>query len=425
MAETARRVVVTGMGCITPLGINVDETWQGIVSGNSGIRSIRGDILANYPQLKVTVAAPIDGFDFRSDQALANVYSERDLGRLHRGAQFALWAGQEALLQAGALQSDKLKIDSTQADPNRVGIRMGTGIGGANLLGMSRERLTDGKRIAPSVVLQVLPERVATTLSMLVGARGSVHTAIGACATGNMNIIAAAQQLVLNQADMMIAGGAEAQITPEGLGLFDGTSALDNTEDAAWASRPFNKSGKGFVMGEGAGVLVLETLEHARRRGATIIAELTGYGETADAYHDTAPSGEGAVRALQLTCVGLSKSERGYVNAHATGTSGDGTELRAIAQVLDPSQAAISSTKSQIGHLLGAASAVESIISICALRDGIIPASLKMTDPIEETEGWDMSPDAPTKRTLDYVVNDSFGFGGLNAVTMYRNVIDT
>lgn len=417
------RIVVTGMGCVTPLGFNVNDTWQGIVDGRTGIRSIRNDILADYPQLKVSVAATIDGFDLRSEQLFADAYSERDLGRLHRAAQFALWAGREALTQAGMLLPGTLQLDPNQVDVNRVGIRMGTGIGGADLLGISRVRLDNSQRLPPSTILRVLPERVASTLSMMVGAKGSVHTAIGACATGNMNIIAAAQQLALNQAELMIAGGTEAQVTPECLGLFEGTSALDNTPDPAWASRPFDKSGKGFVLGEGAGVLILETLNHARSRGVPILAELVGYGETSDADHDTAPSGEGAVRALRLATERLlSSDESCYVNAHATGTKGDGIEFSAIASVLERSKVAVSSTKSQTGHLLGAASAVESIISLCALRQGIIPASLKITEPIEETDGWYLSLEKPTKRSLDYVVNTSFGFGGLNAVTAFCKV---
>ena len=432
--DPSERIVVTGMGCVSPLGNQVETAWQRLISGEHGLRSINcrrengePDILTDFPKLRASVAATVNQFSLQDDPELRQVVREpSDTRWIHRSAQFSLWAGTQALRQAGLLAQPqgepRYLLDTTHVSNRRLGISIGTGIGGAEILGPSRVKLNDNKRIPPSIIFQVLPERVATVPAKKIGARGPVQEVTGACATGNLNIANAARLLRVGDADVVLAGGSEAQISPEGVALFDGTSALDINGDPAYASRPFHEATAGFVMGEGAGVLVLETLEHARRRGAVALAELLSYAETDDAYHDSAPSGEGALDAL-LTASERARLGRGkfYINAHATGTAGDAIELGSISKVFSPEDVAgISSTKGAVGHLLGAAGAFEAIVSIMALRTGIIPPTLKLDRPIAETLPWHMSPfEATDAGELDYVVNNSFGFGGINAVTIF------
>ncbi len=429
--DPGNQIVVTGMGCVTPLGLNVERSIDRLMHGGDGIQSVRGSVLADYQQMRVHVAAPVEGFDLRNHQLLSEVISPKDERKLHRSTQFGLWAGVEALRQAG-LMVDEINggplVDPERVALERVGVSLGTGIGGGDRIGEIAAILGRGKRVPPSTILQVLPERSAAAVSMIFGANGPVKDVTGACATGNMNIIEARRMLLLGEADVVLAGGTEAQITPEGLGLFDGTSALDQSTDPQLASRPFHRDANGFVMGEGAGVLVLETLAHARERGAVPLAAIYGAAEASDAYHETAPSGDGAERALLIALGGLERAaqlQRVYVNAHATGTAGDAVELQAIGRVLRPSQVnAITSTKGATGHLLGAAGAFESIASIAALNAGTVPPNLKLDAPIEATEDWNMSPGGATHFTngVDVVVNNSFGFGGLNAVVAFEKV---
>lgn len=418
-------VVVTGMGCVSPLGLDVETSWQRIINGEDAIADV-SDILEPYPQLNTKVAAPIYDFDFLGEGSpFAEKLKPKDLRRLHRSAQFAVWAAREALLQAHLIQPDDgslFALDTAAVEPERLGVQIGTGIGGTELLADARITMREGKKLSPFAILQILPERVASTVSMFANARGPVSEKTGACATGNMNIIDAARLLRAGEADVVIAGGSEAQATAESIALFEAVTALDGSTDPAEASRPFHEEARGFVIGEGAGILILETEAHARRRGAAVLAVLSGYGETADAFHDTSPSGEGAIRALKLALQGLNfNADSGiYVNAHATGTGGDGIELNALGTVLDPELVkGVSSTKGAVGHLLGAAGAFESVISVKTLQEGIIPPSLKLDHPIPEAKAWEMSIGEATKAELDYAINNSFGFGGLNAVTVY------
>lgn len=418
------RIVVTGMGAVTPLGLSVEESVGRIMDGDDGIVCVKDTILKGYPQLRVSVAAQVPNFNLQDSPELARRISTKDERKLHRSAQFALWAGNEALQQAKLLGPGG-ELEAPKLAPERVGVSLGTGVGGAEIVGETRLKLETGKRIVPSSILQMLPERVATTVSMVFGAKGPVKEVTAACATGNANIIEAARLLRLGEADVVIAGGTEAQLSPEGMGLFDGTTALDTATDPRQASRPFHMDANGFVMGEGAGVLVLETLRHAKQRGAVVLAELVGYAETADAYHDTAPSGEGAERALRLALGRYALSPNIYINAHATGTAGDAIELVSIGRVLSRERVVgISSTKGATGHMLGAASALESIVSIEALRRGVIPPSLKLDKPVSEAELWPMSKDIATQHDIEFAVNNSFGFGGLNAVTVYGRAGD-
>jgi 3-oxoacyl-[acyl-carrier-protein] synthase II len=426
--DPSKRIVVTGMGCISTLGPDVMTTWRRLAAGEEAIQDIRKTILADYPQIETKVAAPVESFDLLSKAVFADKYRQKDLKRIHRSAQFALWAGSEALVQAGLIKPEEgLGIDQARFDPDRFGIFIGTDIGGGEVLGTVRSEIDNAGRGTPAQFLEILPERVASVPTMAFNARGPSREITTACSTGNSNIIAAAEKLMLGKADVMLAGGSSGSITPVAISLFESTKATDKTDNPKQASRPFNKTAGGLVIGEGAGALVLETLERAKRRGAVVLAELVGYGETGDAYHDTAPSGEGAAKAMREAIIAARASQAidenslGYLNAHATGTRGDPVEMAAIAKVFTPDQiAGISSSKGAFGHTVGAAGAIESIISIMAMREGIIPPSLKLDDPIEETEGWNMSPNQATQvDRLDYAVNNSFGFGGLNAVTVY------
>jgi len=427
--DPGQRIVVTGMGTVSPLGNNVPESMDRLFAGESGIEAIADELIEEYPKLNVRVSARVHDFDTTQDPLIAGL-SPAKLRFAHPAARYALVATSQALRQAGlaTLPEDKeMKplAAAGQIDPNRVAVSIGTGVGGADWV-MYADRMArataeyEGKSLSPQYLLNVLPERPATLVSIHFGAKGPLKNVNGACATGNMNIIDAAHLLKLGEADVVIAGGTEAQVTPLGVGLFDST-ALDKNPDPAQASRPFHTAEAGFVMGEGSAVLVLETLEHALGRGAVVLAELAGYGEAGDAYHDTMLSGEGAVRAIQIATRDVAQASGIYVNAHATGTSGDKIELRSIGEALNRDDIlAASSTKGATGHMLGAAGVFEAITTIEAVRRRQAPPTLKLDDRVAEAEGWELSPYTATS-IPDVVagVNDSFGFGGINAVTVW------
>lgn len=415
-------VVVTGLGCVAPVGNNVEAAMDNIFAGKDGIELLPEGFYDGYEPLDVHVAAQVKGLKELSDPLLKPPF----LRRAHRSAQFALFASAEALRQAGLVDGVPPKGMSPlefhgAVDPDRVAVSMGTGIGGGDLISEISDKMRRGQGIGAKV-LQVLPDRIASMPSMAFGARGPVGGVTAACATGNKNIVEAARMLQLGEADVVLAGGAEAQVNPVCFDQFASIGALDKSTDPRLASRPFHTAPAGFVMGEGAGVLVLERLDHARKRGATVLGTLAGYGETADAYHDTSPSGEGAARALRLALRGLDiGTAEAYVNAHGTGTGGDAIELAAIIEVLGLDKlAAVSSTKGATGHLLGGAGALESIISIEALRRGEAPPTLKLDDPIEIAQQIQTAPlHAVALRGIKVAINNSFGFGGLNSVTAW------
>lgn len=430
--DPSQRIVITGMGCVSPLGLDVESSWQNLIEGKDGIRDIRDDVLKEFPRIRAHLAATVSDFNLLADPDVSRVVDVGDLRYLHRSAQFALWAGAQAMRQAGLITGNypnpRYLLDSSVVEPTRIGVSIGTGIGGAEVLGPARVALEAQSRSNPKLttIFNALPERVATEPSMNFGLKGPPGTVIGACATGNLNIINAAAKLRLDDADVMLAGGSEAQVSPEGIVLFDKITALDLSDDPAIASRPFHRAGGGFVMGEGAGVIVLETLERARQRGAVILAELVSYAESLDAFHRTQPDPEGQAHAMRLAMnrIHFKNRYRMYVNAHATGTKHDGGELQALRQVINPNDVvAVSSIKGATGHLLGASGAFEAIMSIMALRTGIIPPTLKLDDPVPETAGWYMSPhEATDAGSLEVVLNNSFGFGGINAVTVFSKV---
>ncbi|MDO8504075.1 MAG: beta-ketoacyl-[acyl-carrier-protein] synthase family protein [bacterium] len=408
-----RRIVVTGMGMVTPLGLNVEESWRKLIAGESGISPFELPV-----GLKIKVAGSIKNFD--PEKLLRGLVDARDLRRISRPAQLALVASFEALQNAGLLNDDGV------VDPKiaiRFGTQVGTGIGGAYEIAMVREKVLNGRRISPFDTLRIELERVATVVSMKFGLKGPIETPTAACATGNIAIVGGWKEIRLGEADLMLCGGVESSLNEVTISLFDSMGAMSRNENPQSASRPFDKKRDGFVMGEGAGVLILEEYNHACRRGARILAELVGYANTADAAHDTNPSGEGAVRAMRGATkkAGVVGGDI-YINTHGTSTpTGDLVEIKAIKEVFpDHSRVVASSTKGAMGHTMGAAGAIESIISIKALGAGIIPPTLNLTDPIGEAEGLDLVPNQARKQRVDAVINNAFGFGGINSVIVFR-----
>lgn len=430
--DPSQRIVVTGMGCVSPLGKDVESSWENLIDGRHAIKDIREEVLRNFPRIRAHMAAMVEDFNLLDDTEISRVVDRGDMPYLHRSAQFALWAGAQALRQAGLITGNypdsRYLIDTSIVNPRRIGVSIGTGIGGAEVLGPARLHLEAQSRSNPKLttIFNALPERVATEPSMNFGLKGPPGTVIGACATANMNFINAAAKIRLGDADFMLAGGTEAQISPEGMVLFDRITALDLSDDPETASRPFHQRGAGFVMGEGGGMLVLESYERACKRGATVLAELVGYGESLDANHRTKPDPNEQANAMQIAMdkTGYDRNYRMFVNAHATGTKSDGGELIALSQVVKPEDVVgISSYKGATGHLLGASGAFEAIMDIMALRTGIIPPTLKLNEMVPEAEGWSMvALEAMHVGPIDLVMNNSFGFGGINAVTIFGKV---
>jgi len=369
------RVVITGMGAITPLGNDVETFWRNVVAGRSGVGSIT---LFDASAMKTRIAAEVKGFDPEA------WFGRKEARRMDRYAQFALAATQQALQDA--------RLDPAHVDRERVGVILGTGIGGIGALVQGVETLmTRGPdRISPFMVPMMLADTAPGLIAIAYGFRGPNMAVVTACASGT-NAIGEAMHLIRRgDADVVIAGGAEAAILPVAVAAFNVMGAISTrNEEPERASRPFDRTRDGFVMGEGAGILVLERLEHARARGARIYAEVVGYGTSADAYHITAPleNGEGAALAMRraLADAGLSPRDIDYINAHGTSTPlNDKSETQAIKAVFGEAayDVPISSTKSMIGHLLGAAGAVEAIVCIRAITDGVIPPTINYEHPI-------------------------------------------
>lgn len=410
------RMVVTGMGAITPLGNDVETFWQNVVAGRSGVGPIT---LFDASALKTRIAAEVKGFDPEA------WFGRKEARRLDRYAQFALAATQQALQDA--------RLDPGHVDRERVGVILGTGIGGIGALVQGVETLmTRGPdRISPFMVPMMLADTAPGLIAIAYGFRGPNMAVITACASGT-NAIGEAMNLIRRgDADVVIAGGAEAAILPISVAAFNVMGAISTrNEEPERASRPFDRTRDGFVMGEGAGILVLERLEHAQARGARIYAEVVGYGASADAYHITAPleNGEGAALAMRraLADAGLSPREVDYINAHGTGTPlNDKSETQAIKAVFGEAayDVPISSTKSMIGHLLGAAGAVEAIVCIRAITDGVIPPTINYEHPDPECD-LDYVPNTARRRPVRVAMSNSFGFGGHNACVIFRRYAD-
>ena len=402
-----RRVVVTGLGCISPVGNNVQETWNALLAGKSGAGMIT---LFDASKHKTRFAAEVKGFD------AVTAFGVREARKMDRFTQFATVATLEALEQSG------LKIDDTNRD--RVGIVIGTGIGGIGTImeqaELMRERGAD--RVSPFLIPMMISDSAAGMLAIRVGARGPNMAIATACASGNNAIGDAMETIRRGSADVMIAGGSEGALVPLAMAGMNVMGALSTrNDDPLTASRPFDKNRDGFLMGEGAGILILEELEFAKARGANILCELTGYGTTDDAHHISAPAENGAGAAmsmkLALENASLTLTDIGYINAHGTSTPlNDKSETAAIKSVFGEQayKIPVSSTKSMTGHLLGASGAVEAVFSILAIREGIIPPTInyETPDPICDL---DYVPNQPRKASPKHVMSNSFGFGGHNA----------
>jgi len=405
-----RRVVVTGLGLITPLGTGVEKTWNALCAGKSGIRRItKFDPSGHACQ----IAGEVTDFD------PADYIEKKEIKKMDTFIHYAVAASQMAVDDAG------FKVTPENAD--RVGVYIGSGIGGLPAIEAFHKVLLEKgpDRVSPFFIPMVIINLASGQVSMRLGARGPNSCAVTACATGNHCIGDAFRLIERGDADVMIAGGAEAAITPLCVAGFASARALSTRNDQPErASRPFDKERDGFVLGEGAGVLVLEELELARRRGARIYAEIVGYGMTADAYHITAPpeDGHGAVRCMRraLEDAALAPVAIEYVNAHATSTMADRIETSAVKQVFGDHarRLAVSSTKSMTGHLLGAAGGVEAVFSVLAIHRGILPPTINQEVPDPECD-LDYVPNVARRAEVHTVLSNSFGFGGVNACLIF------
>jgi 3-oxoacyl-[acyl-carrier-protein] synthase II len=404
------RVVVTGLGLVTPLGIGVEDTWSGLCAGRSGIGPITRFDTTGFP---VTIAGEVKGFD------PARYVDKKDVKKMDTFIHYACAAGQMALADAD------LRVEPANAE--RIGVYIGSGIGGLRAIEEWHEVLQQKgpTRITPFFIPMTIINMASGQLAIQIGAKGPNSAAVTACATGNHCIGDAFRIIQRGDADAMIAGGTEAAITPLGVAGFAASRALSTRNDAPErASRPFDRDRDGFVIGEGAGVVVLEALESAHRRDAKIYAEIAGYGASADAYHITAPpeDGEGAVRCMRaaLTDGSAKPDDVGYINAHATSTMADAVETRAIKTVFGPSpKAAVSSTKSMTGHLLGAAGGIEAVFAVLAIHREILPPTINLDHPDPACD-LDYIPNTARRARVDFALSNSFGFGGVNACLLFR-----
>ena len=410
-----RRVVVTGMGAVTALGPDVASTWAGLVEGRSGIRTIEA---FDPARLDSMIAGEVPDFD------ASGVLDRKDMRRTDRYIQLGLVAAREALDQAGLPG----RMDGPLAE--RTGVILGSGLGGVatlfdNVLVMAAR---GPDRISPFFIPMGIANVASGQVAIAFGPLGPNFAIVSACATGAHSIGEAWETIRRSDADVMLAGGSEATIHEAVVGGFASMKALSTrNDDPTRASRPFDRRRDGFVIGEGAALIVLEALEHAEARGVEPLAELIGYGATADASHITlpAPGGIGAVRAARraLEKAGLTPDDVDHLNAHATSTpEGDAAELEAIRTIFGAraGEVAVTANKSMLGHSLGAAGAIESIATIQALRTGTIPPTINLDDPDEAAAGLDLTPGRATKRPIEVAINNSFGFGGQNAALVFR-----
>ena len=424
---SSRRVVVTGAGCVTPLGLDRESSWRALLSGESGVRDIRATLLAAddpHDQLTAPLGAPLVGFDLVGGNSAFDIRSiRRQVKTFDQTAQYFLEACHQALVHAGVPLEETLRVDETALDPRRFGVVAGTGIGGAAVVGEVERILSTGKhRIAPSHILRGLVGRIGEVASMTFGAGAFVDGNLAECAAASGAINDGADEIVLGRADVVLAGGAEFALAPTLVGMFDALkAALNTSDDPGTASRPFHLDPGGLVMAQGAGAVVLEEREHALRRGAPLLGELIGWGKSSDAADPVFPDSDGIRRSIEqaLEWAGLEprELESVYLNAHATSTGGDFVELEAIAELFEPAQfAGLNSTKGSTGHMFGAAGAVEATFCLLALRDNVVPPALVKGALSPEAERWPMSFGTPTTpaRPIALALNRSSGFGGHN-----------
>ncbi|MFY4774335.1 beta-ketoacyl-ACP synthase II [Metabacillus sp. RGM 3146] len=406
-----RRVVVTGIGAVTPIGLDAKSSWESALNGVSGVRPVTR---VNADDYSAKVAAEVQDFD------VEKYIDKKEARKMDRFTHFAVAASLMAVEDA--------KLEITEENAARVGVWIGSGIGGMETFENQFQTLLEKgpRRVSPFFVPMMIPDMAAGQVSIALGAKGFNSCTVTACATGTNSIGDAFRVIERGDADVMVSGGAEAPITRMSFAGFCANKALSTNPDPDSASRPFDKDRDGFVIGEGAGIIVLEDLEHALARGAEIYAEIVGYGATGDAYHITAPApeGEGGVRAMRqaLETAGLKPEDIDYINAHGTSTPyNDKFETIAIKTVFGDhaSKLAISSTKSMTGHLLGAAGGVEAIFSVMAIKDSVVPPTINLQNQDPECD-LDYVPNESRKLDVKAALSNSLGFGGHNATIIFK-----
>ena len=409
-----RRVVVTGLGLVSPVGLNVGESWRNILDGRSGVAPITHFDTTGFPS---RIGAQVKGFDVTAHVSL------KEAKKMDVFIHYAIAAGAEAIRDAG--------LEVTEENARRIGVAIGSGIGGLPNIEKGHLSYLNGgpRKISPFFIPGSIINMAAGNLSILFGLKGPNIAIVTACTTGTHNIGEAGRMIAYGDADVMVAGGTEMATTPLGLGGFSAARALSTrNDDPQGASRPWDRDRDGFVLGDGAGVLVLEEYEYARRRGAAIYAELIGYGVSADAFHMTQPpeNGEGAVHCMQkaLSDARLSPSDVQHINAHGTSTPlGDRAEALAIKTAFGEHayRLAVSSTKSMTGHMLGAAGGAEAVFTVLAIRDQVAPPTINLDNPDSECD-LDFVPHTARPMRIDAAVSNSFGFGGTNATLVFRRL---
>ncbi|EIK45834.1 Beta-ketoacyl synthase, N-terminal domain protein [Cellvibrio sp. BR] len=410
-----KRVVVTGLGMISSLGNTVADTWHGIVNGKSGVATISHfDASAFTTQFSASV----------KNLVVDDYFPGKEARKMDPFIQYGMVAGIQAIRDSG--------LEINEANAGRIGVSIGSGIGGIGTIeeGSATLEHKGPRRISPFFVPSAIINMISGNLSIMYGLRGPNIAITTACTTGTHSIGFAARMIQYGDADVMVAGGAEMATTPLGLGGFAAARALSTRNDNPQAaSRPWDKDRDGFVLGDGAGVLVLEEYEHAKKRGAKIYAELIGFGMSGDAYHMTSPpeDGSGAAASMRnaILDAGISPELINYINAHGTSTpAGDKAECAAVKSVMGAAsaQVAVSSTKSMIGHLLGAAGAVEAIFSVLAIRDQVAPPTINLDNPEDSCADLNLVPHTAQERKIDAVLSNSFGFGGTNGSLIFRKV---
>lgn len=409
-----RRVVVTGLGIVSPVGNNLKETWSNITAGKSGVVTLDSFDTTDFA---AKIAATVKNFDATS------VIPAKDLKKMDTFIHYGLVAADEALKDSG------LEINDTNAE--RIGVAIGSGIGGLPMIEANDEKLRNGgpRKISPFFVPGSIINMISGNFSIRYGAKGPNISIVTACSTGTHSIGESARIIAYGDADVMLAGGAEMASSPLGIGGFAAARALSTrNDDPAAASRPWDADRDGFVLGDGAGVLVLEEYEHAKARGANIYAEVAGFGYNSDAYHMTMPlkDGSGAGRCMQLAMkdAGINPEDVDYVNAHGTSTPvGDVAETQAVKYALGghATAVAVSSTKSMTGHLLGAAGGIESVFAVMSIKDQVAPPTINLDNPGEGCD-LDYVPHNAREMKIDYALSNSFGFGGTNGTLIFKNL---
>ncbi len=411
-----RRVVVTGMGMLSPVGNTVESSWKALLEGQSGIVNIEH---FDTTEFSTRFAGLVKDFNCE------DYMSKKDARKMDLFIQYGIAAGIQALNDSG--------LEITDENCHRIGAAIGSGIGGLGLIEAGHSALTEKgpRKISPFFVPSTIVNMIAGQLSIMKKLRGPNIAISTACTTGLHNIGHAARMIVYGDADAMVAGGAEKASTPLGMGGFGASKALSTRNDEPQkASRPWDKDRDGFVLGDGAGIMVLEEYEHAKARGAKIYCELVGFGMSGDAYHMTAPSSDGSGGALAMEAAmrdaGITGEQIGYVNAHGTSTpAGDVAELKGVKRALGEDAAKkvlVSSTKSMTGHLLGAAGSVEAIITAMTLVDQIVPPTINLDNPDEGCQDIDLVPHTARKVDIEYALCNSFGFGGTNGSLIFKKI---